>query len=196
MIDFKNDVKNRIQSIINTWNEKDIYAISFFVYSNENYEYNGFSNVVNFYISYNTESDCPGAGAYDEERWNYAFWRQDEVPVIYTDEKNILTDRMFEWYKECGLDNIGFESDDVYDEDCKYIGKGPEGHYELLSLVSEIAAGLQNAGFIKNKFGKELPIIIHGLEYAWFDIEATKKGNPNGEADVFLKACHKLGFSN
>ena len=196
MSDFKSDVKTKIKSIINSWDEKDIYAISFFVYSNDSYEYNGFSNVVNFFISYNTESDCPGAGLYDEERWNYAFWRQDEVPVIYTDEKNPLTDRMFEWYKECGLDNIGFESDDVYDEDCKYIGKGPEGHYELLSLVSEIAAELQNEGFLKDKFGKELPIIIHGLEYAWFDIEATKRGNPHGEADVFLKACRELGFSD
>ena len=196
MSDFKSDVKTKIKSIINTWDEKDIYAISFFVYSNESYEYNGFSNVVNFFISYNTESDCPGAGLYDEERWNYAFWRQDEVPVIYTDEKNPLTDRMFEWYKECGLKNIGFESDNVYDENCRYIGKGPEGHYELLTLVSEIASELQNEGFIKDKFGKELPIIIHGLEYAWFDIEATKRGNPRGEADVFLNACRELGFSD
>ena len=196
MSDFKSDVKTKIKSIINTWDEKDIYAISFFVYSNESYEYNGFSNVVNFFISYNTESDCDGAGLYDEERWNYAFWRQDEVPVIYTDEKNPLTDRMFEWYKECGLKNIGFESDNVYDENCRYIGKGPEGHYELLTLVSEIASELQNEGFIKDKFGKELPIIIHGLEYAWFDIEATKRGNPRGEADVFLKACRELGFSD
>ena len=62
MSDFKSDVKTKIKSIINTWDEKDIYAISFFVYSNESYEYNGFSNVVNFFISYNTESDCPGAG--------------------------------------------------------------------------------------------------------------------------------------
>ena len=151
--------------------------------------------VVNFSISYNTESDCPEAGEYDEERWNYAFWRQNEVPIIYTDERNPLTDLLFEWYKECGLENIGFESDDVYDENCNYIGKGPVGHYELLSVVSEIASELQNEGFITNKFGKKLPLIIHGLEYAWFDIEATKRGNPNGEADTFLKACKELGLS-
>ena len=195
MCDFKNALKAKIKSVIDMWQEEGIYAISFFVYSNECYEYNGFSNVVNFSISYNTESDCPEAGEYDEERWNYAFWRQDEVPIIYTDEKNPLTDLLFEWYKECGLENIGFESDDVYDENCNYIGKGPVGHYELLSVVSEIASELQNEGFISKKFSKKLPLIIHGLEYAWFDIEATKRGNPNGEADTFLKACKELGLS-
>jgi len=65
----------------------------------------------------------------------------------------------------------------------------------LLSVVSEIASELQNERFITNKFGKKLPLIIHGLEYAWFDIEATKRGNPNGEADTFLKACKELGLS-
>ena len=195
LTDIKSALKNKIKSEIETWNEKGIYAISFFVYSNEAYQYNGFSNVVNFFISYNTESDCPGAGKYDEERWNYAFWRQDEVPIIYTDEKNPLTDLLFDWYKELGLKDIGFESGDVYDSRCRYIGKGPEGHYELLNVVSEIAAELQSEGFILKQFGKRLPIIIHGLEYAWYDIEATKRGNPGGEADTFLKACKYLGIT-
>ena len=195
MHNLKNELKARIKAIVNTWDEEGIYAISFFVCSNECYEYNGFSNVANFAVSYNTESDCPGAGEYDEERWNYAFWRQDEEPIIYTDEKNPLADLLFEWYKESGLTNIGYESEDVYDENFNYIGKGPEGHYELLTVVSEIAAELQNEKFISKKFEKKLPIIIHGLEYAWFDIEATKRGNPNGEADTFLRACKEFGFT-
>ncbi len=84
MIDIKTALKTKIKSIIDTWDEEDIYAISFFVYSNEVYEYNGFSNVSEFMISYNAESDCEGAGELDEERWNYAFWRQNEEPIIYT----------------------------------------------------------------------------------------------------------------
>jgi hypothetical protein len=194
MCDFKNALKDKVKSIIRTWNEDGIYAISFFVYSNESYEYNGYSNVVNFAVSYNTESDCPGAGRYDEERWNYAFWRQNETPIIYTDEKNPLTDMLFGWYKERGIENIGFESDDMYDENYNYIGKGPVGHYEFLSLVSEIASELQREGFISSRFGHRIPIIIHGLEYAWYDIEATKKGNPNEEAAAFLNALKELGF--
>ena len=194
MIDIKTALKSKIKSIIDTWDEEDIYAISFFVYSNEAYEYNGFSNVSEFMISYNAESDCEGAGELDEERWNYAFWRQDEEPIIYTSEKNPLTDMLYDWYKEQGLTNLGEEDyESSYDEG-HYIGKGPVGHYELLSLIADIASELQNEGYIKEKFGKPLPIIIHGLEYPWYDIEATKKGNPNGEANTFLEACKELGF--
>lgn len=114
--------------------------------------------------------------------------------IIDPDEPNELTDLLFDWYKEHGILNIGEEDENCYDEDYHYIGKGPVGHYELLTLVSEVAKRLQQEGFLVNKFGKKLPIIIHGLEYAWYDIEATQNANINGEADVFLEAMKKLGM--
>lgn len=184
----------KVKSIMDTWNEDGIYAISFFVYPNEAYEYKGFSNVSYFAVSYNTEEDCEGAGQYDEERWNYAYWRQDETLVIDTFEPNELADLLFDWYKENGITNIGEEDDDCYDDDFNYIGKGPAGHYELLMMVSDVAKRLQEEGFTERKFGRKIPIIIHGLEYAWYDIEATKNANTNGEADVFLKAMEELGM--
>ena len=144
MIDISEKLYNAVKSIIDSWQEEGIYAISFFVYSNEAYEYNGFSNVSSFAISYNTEEDCEGAGQYDEERWNYAFWRQDESPVIAPDMPNELTDLLFDWYKENGITNIGEEDDDCYDENYHYIGKGPVGHYELLGLVSNVGSSLGN----------------------------------------------------
>lgn len=183
---------SKIKSIIDTWCEDGIYAISFFVYSNEEYQYKGFSNVSSFAISYNTEEDCEGAEQYSEERWNYAFWRQDETPIIDPNEPDELTDLLFEWYKENNILNIGEEDEDCYDEDYNYIGKGPVGHYQLLTLVSEVAKHLQQECFLEKKFGKKLPIIIHGLEYEWYDIEATQNANINGEADVFLKAMKEL----
>ena len=184
----------KTKSIMDTWCEDDIYAISFFVYSNEAYEYKGFRNVSSFAISYNTEKDCEGAGQYDEERWNYAFWRQDEAPVIDPDEPDELTDLLFDWYKENGISNIGEEDEDCYDENFNYIGRGPVGHYELMMLASDVAKRLQQEGFIEKKFGKKIPIIIHGLEYAWYDIEATQNANINGEADTFFKAMKELGM--
>ena len=185
----------KIKSIMDTWCEDGIYAISFFVNSNEAYEYKGFSNVSFFAVSYNTEADCEGAELYSEERWNYAFWRQDETPIIDPYEPDELTDLLFDWYKEHGILNIGEEDENCYDEDFNYIGKGPVGHYELLTLVSEAAKRIQQEGFIEKKFGKKLPIIIHGLEYAWYDIQATKNANINGEADTFLKAMKELGMA-
>ncbi|MBP3923321.1 MAG: hypothetical protein J6D27_10165 [Ruminiclostridium sp.] len=194
MIDIAEKMYEKVKSIIETWSEDDIYAISFFVNSNESYEYKEFSNVSYFAVSYNTEDDCDRAKQYSEERWNYAFWRQDEIPVIDPFEPDELTDLLFKWYEENGITDIGCEDEDSYDSNYNYIGKGPVGHYELLSIASEVAKRLQEEGYIENHFKKKLPVIVHGLEYAWFDIEATQKANPNGEADVFLKAMKKLGM--
>ena len=96
---------------------------------------------------------------------------------------------------ENSIDNIGYEDYNAcYDDEMRYIGKGPVGYYELLSEITAVAKRLQDSGFIKNKFGAPIPIIIHDLEYPWYIIEATKKANPNGEADMFLAAMHELGF--
>ena len=194
MINITEKICDKVRSIMDSWSEPDIYAISFFVYSNESYEYKDFSNVSSFSISYNAESDCHGADLYDEERWNYAFWRQDARPIIDPVAPNELTDLLFEWYKENGIENIGEEDEDCYDENSYYIGKGPVGHYELLQIVTDVAKKLQAEGYIEEHFKKKMPIIIHGLEYAWYEIEATKKANPNGEADVFIQAMKELGM--
>jgi len=195
MTDLQTYLEKKLCNIISSWNEDDIYAVSFFVYANETYEYNGYSNVTQFSVSYNTENDCNGADELSEERWNYAFWRQDETPVIEANKENEGIKILFDWYEENGIDNIGYEDcDNCYDTEMIYIGKGPVGYYELLSEITAVANKLQNSGFIKNKFGRPIPIIIHDLEYPWYIIEATKKANPNGEADVFLAAMRELGF--
>lgn len=195
MTNFSEILYNKIKSIISGWNEPDIFAISFFVNSNECYEYNGFSNITTFAVSYNTEEGCNHAGPYDEERWNYAYWEQDETFIIDTYEPDSLIDMLFEWYKENNIQNIGYEDENDHDSEGNYIGKGPVGEYELAMLVADIAKRLQNEGFIKNHFQKTIPIIVHDLEYPWYYIEATKHANPNGEADVFLDAMKKAADS-
>ncbi len=192
---FEEALYNKVKSEVLKWNEDGIYAISFFVYPNEAYEYNGFSNVSMWAISYNTETDCKGADEFDEERWNYAFWRQNETMIIDVDEPNDYADALFDWYAQQGITNIGEENiEEAYDEKYRFIGKGPAGHYELIQLAVRVAKRLQEDGTVKAHFGKDLPIIIHGLEYCWFDLEATKKANPDGQADTFLKAMKVLGF--
>ena len=194
MIDIEKYLYKQVKSILSDWDDQSIYAISFCVESNEAKEYGGYSNVTDFVISYNTEADCEEADELSEGRWNYAFWRQNEHPIIDTYEKNQGAQILFEWYKENGIKNIGYEDENCYDADFKYIGKGPVGHYELLTIVSNVARSLQEELFLKNKFGKSIPIIVHGLEYAWYDIQATRNANPNVEADLFFKAMSKLGM--
>lgn len=195
MINIEAELYDKVESEILKWNEEGIYAISFLVDSNEAYEYRGFENASMWTISYNTESDCDGAGLYDEERWNYALWRQDEIPIISLEESDIYSEMLFDWYEENGITNIGEEdSDEDYDEDGRYIGKGPVGHYELLEIASNVGRKLQEEGVIEDHFGKPLPIIVHGLEYAWYDVEATENANQGGEADVFREAMERNGF--
>ena len=88
MIDLQTYLENKLRDVISAWNEADIYAVSFFVHSNVAYEYKGYSNVTEFYVSYNTESDCADTGELSEKRWNYAFWRQNETPIIEADNEN------------------------------------------------------------------------------------------------------------
>jgi len=194
MINIKFYLYENIKRIIENWNEKDIYAISFFVYSNESFTYQQYNNISEFSISYNTEEYCCNASEYSEKRWNYAFWRQNTTKIISTENKNNEGVKiLFQWYKENGIENIGFEDfNNIYDDKMYYIGKGPIGYYELLTIVSDVARQLQIDGTILHKFGK-IPIIVHDLEYGWYVEEATRNANPNGEAEVFLEALNR-GF--
>ena len=194
MIDLKAYLYEKVKPIIEQWDESGIYAISFFVYSNGAYTYQHYKNISEFAISYNTENDCGRASTYSEVRWNYAFWRQNTTHIIDPQtEKDEGLEVLFKWYKENGIENIGFENyQDAYDKNMAYIGKGPGGYYELLKVVSDVARQLQTEGLISEKFGN-IPIIVHALEYCWYVEEATAHANPNGEADVFLEAL-KRGF--
>lgn len=178
MIDMVQIIKNRAKEIMSVWDEADIYAVSFFVYANGAYSYGGYDNVSEFRISYNTESDCPGAGDRSEERWNYAFWRQDTTPIIDPYDPTPETKLLFDWYRELGLENIG----DEYEES----EHGPVGYYELLMAAANAARQLQEEGFLREKFGRPIPIIVHDLEYCDDVFEATRIANPNGEAALFL----------
>ncbi len=188
-------LETRLKAVLGNWHEEGIYAISFFLDTNEAYEYNGVSNVTFFSVSYNTEKDCPGAGMHDEARWNYAFWRQNETPILdaYAAPEGMKI--LFDWYREKGLTNIGQENvETAYDAGMQYIGKGPVGCYELLEQVTAAAKWLQQSSFIQKTFGKQIPIILHDLTYTWYTIEATKKANPHGEAEAFLAAMKEMGL--
>lgn len=194
MVDLRAYLKNKLIDVISAWDADDVYAVSFFVYSNESYEYRGYSNVTEFSVGYNTERDCQNADLLSEERWNFAYWSQNNTPIIEADDENEGMSILFDWYRENGIANIGFEDyASCFDSEMRYVGKGPVGYYELLSEITAVAKELQESGFIKDKFSAPIPIIIHDLEYSWYAIEATLRANQNGEADVFLSAMKKLG---
>lgn len=187
-------LQKKLCETISGWNESGIYALSFLVSSNPANEYKGCFNVTEFCVSYNTEKDCTDKDPLSETRWNYAFWRQNETPIIIADSTNEGMKHLFAWYKNANIDNVGYENPDCcYDDKMNYIGKGPVGYFELLMEIAAVAKNLQESGFIQNKFGKPIPIIIHDLEYPWYVFEATRIANPHGEADTFFAAMEKMG---
>lgn len=190
MIDLEQYLYDVIKPIFDSWDEADIYAVSFFVYSNEMHMYRGFSNVTNFAVSYNTEQDCHGAGAHSEERWNYAFWRQNETPIFDSYEASPGTDVLFDWYAQQGITNIGQETEKM---------DAPVGFRELVAVVRQVARRFQEEDYFPGKFGKRIPILIHDLEYIPCVLEATAYANPNGEAADFLAGnweSAEMDFSN
>ena len=127
MVNLNAYLYEKAKSIIEKWNEEGIYAISFFVYSNEMYTYGNSKNISEFSISYNTEKDCGNASKFNDARWNYANWRQATTSIVDpSEEGNEGVKVLFQWYAENGIENVGFEdSNNIYDENNVYIGKGP-----------------------------------------------------------------------
>ena len=182
---------DRVLPVINSWQADGMYVISFFVNSNEVNRYNGIGNFPEFSIGYNTEKGCRNASQLSEERWNIAFWRGSMTEIISAHRKDEGAAVLYDWYMDNGIDNIGCEDEDSrYKSAGDYIGKGPNGFYELLCAVSNVARRLQTEGVIKDKFGA-IPIIVHDYEYPWYVEEATSNANPNGEANVFLQALRE-----
>ena len=192
-MNLENYLYEKVLPVIQSWKDKDIYAISFFVCCNEENVYNGIVNFPEFSIGYNTEESCNHASALSEERWNLIWERQGETEIIQPAANDEGAAVLLHWYQENGIENIGFEDEEtMYDKNMNYIGKGPVGYYELLCAVSNVARRLQSEGKIDAQFGN-IPIIVHDYEYPWYIEQATKNANPNDKAAVFLKAL-QAGF--
>ena len=160
-MELENVLYEKVKTTLSGWDADGVYAVSFFIYSNEAFHYRGYRNVTGWAVSRNTEENCAGVGPYDEKRWNYAFWPQEETPIIDVNTPNPDTDLLFDWYASQGIDNIGEENEEEdFDEDMRYIGKGPVGEYELKEIAVDIALRLREEGFMAEKFGNTVPILI------------------------------------
>lgn len=172
----KANLKKMIVANIKAWNENDIYAISLFV---NNQNDNQYKPTVT--LGYNTESqvtqEIQNAADEQESRWNYAFWIQNEFFCFGEGETE---EDIVYWLDENQLLNND-------EEDVEITSKKTERLFveELISIVKEI----HNSKLLTEKFGKEIPIIIHGLEY--YDEIAEKNIEANGTEQLmdFISFC-------
>lgn len=179
----------KVMTELKEFDYEDAYSVTFFVYSNEGIKYKEYSNISEFNISLNREEffreEYPGDddGRFSEERWNFAYLEQDDIFMLDDEEYETL----FAWYKQEGIENIGDEDPNCYDEHMRYIGKGPVGYYELLQVITAVAKQIQIEDFFLKTAGKRIPIIIQDYEFTYYTVDATVEANVHGEAADFLK---------
>ena len=149
------------------WNDEDIYAISFFV------DYDMYDTYdVRIYFGYNTEKqfvqECKGETDSSTVRWNYNFWLQNETFCFGEDGTTAgLTDM---WFRQQRIKES--EAIDILTE-------------QIIYAVREI----HRCQALKNKFGKELPIIIHTMHYYPAIAEINIMANGEYLDDDFIAYC-------
>ena len=165
---------------------KDIYALSFYYYAEDDD-----SRYPTIEVSYNTKkqyiSKTEKASNETEAKWNYAFWLQEEIEKIGGKEDELLA----KWFKEPAYyyskqeKEEAKEDDELYD---KLFEKGEKFETEFVNEILTITQKLFDQKVIFEKFGKEIPILIHELEYYDKPIEWTKKANKPEIIEEFINA--------
>ena len=140
-------IKEKIQGLmeqkISEWQEDDIYAISLYVFNEED---DPCRPVAVF--GYNTErqvqKSITEAADEQEARWNYAFWLQNHEMCLGRDE---TAEDIRKWITE-----LEWEGEDAIS-------------FKFVNLLVAVVQGIHASGLLKEKFGREIPVLIHELEY-------------------------------
>ena len=164
-VNFQKEIIAKIKPIISSWTEDDIYAISFFVDDEADNPCEP-----TFTLGYNTEREYNSAlnSAYDEleARWNYAFWQQNEELVFGVGNTSEIVKQ---WILDKGLPYLTydemFQGDPIKNYSNIFDKRFEKITIEFVNVLINVVKELHETEFIKNKFGKEIPIIIHELEY-------------------------------
>ena len=169
----KEQIKQLIVDNINAWTDTDIYVISLFVYDNND---NPCKPTVT--LGYNTESQVRSTTEFasdeEEAKWNYAFWLKNEFFVFGEDE---TAETVKNWIITSGF--AYFEDDEISWDNEELMEKTSEITDAFVSILIDIVREIHEQGLLIQKFGKELPVIIHELEY--YDKIAEQNIKANGE---------------
>lgn len=176
--DIKGFISVLIEDTISSWDEPDIYAISLFIYDDED---NPCKPTV--VLGYNTESEYKRnkrfANSSQEARWNYVFWLQNNELSFGTDDTAKI---VRQWIISCGYPY----DEDADESDSKRYIRITNAFTELLA---DIVQDLHSSGFIQKTFNKEIPVLIHNLEYNDQIAELNLLANCSNEIRDFVKFC-------
>lgn len=167
---------------IRSWKDaaNDIYAISFYVEHEDDDPYLGVLKV-----GYNTTQHWKRAisDASDdaEAKWNYAFWPQDiHVAIGSSTEYGSDDGRDADgielrerWLETLGL-NLDTDDEEEIDENDERLVQA------FVDQCVSAAKRLHESGVIRETFGRDVPILVHELEYYDRIAEQTRRANPDG----------------
>ncbi len=171
-INLKKEIIERFLPVLDSFEDKDIYVISFYV---EHEDYNPRKPMV--YFGYNTEEQVRNEikNAWDEEeaRWNYCFWLQNELYCFGLDDNTGDICRAWAYQQNLTADESSYQV--------------------FVNVLIEIVKDLNRSGLIAKKIGKEIPVIIHGLEY--YEQIAIQNIEANGKDMISPDFLHFCGVN-
>lgn len=185
---FVTNVYEKISSALNdipVSDRADIYAISFWHDIDEDdlrYQ--------RIMVGYNTLSNFQGriksASSESEAKWNFAFWLQNVLTEVGGVDEPLLSAWFAEspYYFSDEENEASCDDDELFDE----LGeKGAQFEDEFMGEIITATQRLFREGVISQVFGRDIPVLIHELEY--YDAPAgwTLRANPPGLADEFLE---------
>lgn len=167
----KEQLQTLIEQKILEWQRdgiyENIYVLSLYVFNEEDDPHRPVA-VLGYNTRQQAEQSVPLASDEQEARWNYAFWLQNEELCWGLGD---TAETVSQW-----IDGLGLEDEEEI----------AGAFWKLLTVVvKEIHA----SGLLKDRFGVEIPILIHGLEY---DQETARQNlEANGETldRDFLAFC-------
>jgi hypothetical protein len=161
-----------------------IYVVSLLVYDEDDDP-----RLPTVTIGFNTEADVAKSTSTDEHeaRWNYAFWRQNELAIICDSGTDSLGANLRDqWAKQEGL---SYELADG--EDPLFNERGEPLTEAFVQLLVDMVRRLHRDGDIERTFGRSIPVLIHELEYYEQIASQNLAANPPGIVpDDFVRWCH------
>jgi len=164
----------------------DIYALSFFYYTeDDDARYPCIEVSYNTYAQYRQQ--IANAAHETEAKWNYAFWLQESIEKIGGAADELLHN----WFKISPYYFSAEEMEAAEDDEALFdriMEMGENLETEFIEHIISMTRKLFKERVIENKFGKDIPVIIHELEYYDQPISWTQKANKTSLIEEFLEA--------
>lgn len=193
MNSFEEYIYHAFEQTISSWSPmltNSIYALSFYIDNQEDDP--RFCSVTLGYNTYEQWQSStpeiddaptnrwPTASDRDEAKWNYAFWLQNQECIVPSDEKGIELRRA--WLEKCLL---WYSDEDAENDFDAVMAIGEQIVQHFTELCIQVSQQLHGNGIIYHVFSRNIPILVHQLEYYDEVAKQTHRANPAGVTQEF-----------